>query len=425
MVAMNFDEDSLRDAVDVEREAIRAEAAAQDAADGRAELLERLLAGATEKRDWAAVARHAEALRTLRTGVEARAGWPLILGAELLQPQAPIPWVCEELAIAPGPPTLIAGYGFSGKTAACQHLALSVALGLDAWCRYPVRQGRVLHVDYEQGRYLTVERYQRILRAMVAVGRVSVEQAALFATQLEVAIMPPVYLDAQTAEDSYMRQCEGHTLCVIDSLRAAAPNTDENDSKARVPLDRLARVSERTGCAFVLIHHARKDKEGMDSAGAQSIRGSGALFDACQRVIILTSKGAPKKEPGRNYACVVFDKDRISGKSRESAILAYEDVDELGSRTPDSRHGLLVSASDVDSSETADALIDAMATRVLDYVKSHARCSTSELRIGVRGDTGIKAAALDRLKRTGAIRNSGKGNAAQWVAVIFGGQSEQ
>ena len=54
---------------------------------------------------------------------------------------------------------MVAGYGYTGKTIACQALALSIASGSELWEGLAVERGRVVHVDMEQGEYLSRRRY--------------------------------------------------------------------------------------------------------------------------------------------------------------------------------------------------------------------------------------------------------------------------
>lgn len=44
----------------------------------------------------------------------------------IFEPLAPTPWVVPGLQLGPGRPTLLVGYGSSGKTITAQSLALSV-----------------------------------------------------------------------------------------------------------------------------------------------------------------------------------------------------------------------------------------------------------------------------------------------------------
>lgn len=202
-------------------------------------------------------------------------------------PLPPTRWISAGLHIGPGRPAMLAGYGASGKTIASQALALAVASGVPAWGNYPVTIGKVLHVDHEQGWHATAKRYQRLSRGM------DLHAAELDGT-LRVCTMPDVYLTDPLAVDAYSRASEGVALVIIDALRGATPGLDENDSRIRICLDNLTRVSEKTGAAFWILHHAGKPKE--THADARTVvRGSSAIFDACGAVYVLSgSKGLPK-----------------------------------------------------------------------------------------------------------------------------------
>jgi len=88
--------------------------------------------------------------------------WQILGLSDLTQELPPIPWLCEPIGLAPGAVALFAGYGYSRKTMALQSLGLSIAAGRPAWGLHSVRKGVVLHLDYEQGRRITQERYQRL-----------------------------------------------------------------------------------------------------------------------------------------------------------------------------------------------------------------------------------------------------------------------
>lgn len=242
-----------------------------------------------------------------------RERWQLLSLSDLTEVLPPIPWLCESVGMAPGAVSLVAGYGYSRKTMALQSMAVSVAAGKRVWGLYACRQGRVLHLDYEQGRRVTQERYQRLARGM------GMELGDLPADALRVGSMPKIYLDEDDAPEELMRLCEGVTFVIVDSLRAAFPHADENSSEVRSYLDVLNRVSERTGATIAVIHHARKPSKDNAEGATFAIRGSSALFDACQSVYVF--EGA-KDTPTR----VHHQKDRIRGVTAEEFGLTSEDV---------------------------------------------------------------------------------------------------
>lgn len=241
------------------------------------------------------------------------ADWNLLDVTELAKVLPPVPWICEPLGFAPGAVSLVAGYGYSRKTMALQSLGLSVAAGKPVWGLYSARRGPFVHLDYEQGRRLTQERYQRLARGM------GFELGDLPPGALRVGCMPRLYLDAKETFDDLVRLVEGAAVVLVDSLRAAFPHADENSSEVRSYLDVLSRVSERTGAAFVVIHHARKPQQGNDSGATFAIRGSSALFDACQSVYVFMGE---KNTP----TTVHHQKDRIRGACLEDFGLDGEDV---------------------------------------------------------------------------------------------------
>lgn len=217
-------------------------------------------------------------------------------GTDIAQPLPPLPYLVEKLGIASGAPTCIAGYGFGGKTIACQAMALALVANRPVWGAFFPRAGRVLHLDYEQGQRLTFERYQRLARAD-GIDLAEVDD------RLRVAIAPAVYLDDAGAEDVFARTMDGFDLVIIDSLRAAAPSADENSSEVRKYIDRLGRATAKTGAVCIFIHHARKPKADDPDGAKFKIRGSSALFDACASVFVVrggertTHAGAPREVP--------------------------------------------------------------------------------------------------------------------------------
>lgn len=239
--------------------------------------------------------------------------WNLLTLAQLSEELPPIPWVCQNLRLAPGAVTLVAGYGYSRKTMAMQSLGLSVAAGKSAWGVWRVEQGTFVHLDYEQGRRLTQERYQRLARGM------GFELSDLPHGALKVGVMPRAYLDEQGVFEDLCTIMTGARFVLIDSLRAAFPRADENSSEVRTYLDVLSRVSERTGAAIAVIHHARKPNAQNGGTATHAIRGSSSLFDACQSVFVF--EGA-KDTP----TTVHHEKDRVMGSTLEAFGLTSEDM---------------------------------------------------------------------------------------------------
>lgn len=214
---------------------------------------------------------------------------PTISWVEVFKPLPPVQWIVKDLAIAPGAVTIIGGAGGGGKTMAMQAMLTAIASGRKVWGHFEVAQGRVVHIDCEQGPHITRERYQRMANSM------GVPSVAFPANSLALCELPKAKFKADKAtEDTLVRVCEGARVAVIDAFRGFFQEAKENDSDARKYLDMLQAVSERTKCAMLPIMHSRKVTE--DADPRSSLRGSSALFDAAQTVYMFDgTDGKPSK----------------------------------------------------------------------------------------------------------------------------------
>jgi len=253
----------------------------------------------------------------------------LVTTAEIFAPLPPIQWLVRGLDLCPGAPSLVAGYGYSGKTLVSQAMELAIASGIRTWGAFESKAGATIHFDYEQGEHLSRLRYQRLLAGLDLTPQDLGDRVSL-------VVHPEFYLDDLGVEETIAKLCEGKVLAVFDSFRAACRKTDENSSEARAPLDMLARVSERTGCTVVVIHHARKPQKDQPGGARESIRGSGALYDACSSVFVL--EGQPD-DPDRTLYHV---KARTSGRTQDPMTLRIDDAED---------GGLVVTASKAPSAE--------------------------------------------------------------------------
>lgn len=339
---------------------------------------------------------------------------PWIGWQDIMAPLEPIDWVIEGLEVAQGPPTMFAGYGYSGKTIASQSMIVSVAAGLPVWGSLHVEPGPVAHVDGEQGEWLTRERYQRLARAMGAD-----LETLLRSGDMRLTCYPRARL-ADESEASWRRLFEGRRLVLLDSLRALLPaGVDENSSQVRAHLDMLARISEAEGCAVVILHHMRK--AATDARGdvmRERVRGSSGLFDALQSLVAFSGeRGDPP--------VLHHEKARITGNLREPFALEISDVPDPegnGCRCggcASCRWGVRVITADV-RDLAAQRLAEEHAERleaILAYLRANPDCSGRMIRQGVQGGNAPIAAALDELELKGRARNCGTPSRPRWRAV--------
>ena len=340
-------------------------------------------------------------IKDLRSRTMSTQQIPTVGVDEIFAPLAPLEWVVEGLEILSGAVTLIAGYGHAGKTAAVQSMGLEVAAGLPIWGDLECDPGRVIHVDYEQGKRLTYDRWQRMGRAL------HVDVDKLRAGDMLRTVSYPEARLTDDMRNSWCRLCEGAKLCVIDSFRAAAPHIDENDSKARLPLDMMSGISEETGCAIIVLTHGRKSQQGQPGGVKESIRGSSGLFDAAQSVLVLVGdKGEP--------TIVHHEKARVTGRIAESFALEIVDIP----NGADDRWGLLVRKSEIDELQqrALKKKESELLKAVIGYIRRKPMCTGKMIRANVTGRNDKKDAAIDELLEQGKIVNHGTESRPKWRA---------
>lgn len=347
----------------------------------------------------------------------------ILYGEDLAKPLPPKPWLCKSLGIAPGPPTILGGAGFGGKTMAAQALAMAVATGTKLWGEFAVRRGEVIHLDWEQDE-LTVRRYQRMARSM------RIDLASL-RQMLGASLTPNASLDDEGTERALAWICRGKALCIIDSFRGAFRRAQENDSSVYDHLAMLKRVSIATGCVILLIAHARK--MGDDKDIRSSLRGSAAMFDASATVYMLDGqRGKPTR--------VTNTKERNTGELKDDFGLRI--VDEAGPRIDpedgaddiDLKWGLrveYVSGPDLQVAYEVDDRADnsiaineqrivTVGCRIRDILLTSAHGMTLDtLRGMLRSTAGNSdiAAALPIAIQAGGIRSEGRGKDTLYFAV--------
>ncbi len=205
---------------------------------------------------------------------------------DIWAPEPDVNLIVPAFGIAPGPPHLVTGSWYTGKTLFLVTMGLCVGSGHDLFGVYRVNRGKWIHFDHEMGRR-HIKRYLKRLRAGL---NIDVEDLR---DRMSIRVLPKLNLCSPEAEEYYTEILRGYSLCTIDPLRAAAPGQDENKSEFRQWLDMLGRVSDRTGCAIVVLHHGGKPTEGAERRNTG--RGTSAIDDAVQSKFVLTAqeKGGP------------------------------------------------------------------------------------------------------------------------------------
>lgn len=240
--------------------------------------------------------------------------------------QKVIPW----LGIVPGPVHLVTGSWYTGKTLLLMTMGLAVASGRDLFDLHGVQRGKWTHFDHEMGRRGAKRYLQRIARGL-GLGPEDVRG------NVSMRVLPRLNLTTEGAVEHYTKILTGSLIATIDPLRAAAPGQDENKSEFRQWLDMLAVVSDRTGCAVLVLHHGGKPVEGLERRNTG--RGTSAIDDAVQTKLVLTAaeKGAPmlvshEKTRENNGATVDDFYLEMDNSDPEAVRLVHRDMEEMAER---------------------------------------------------------------------------------------------
>ena len=349
-----------------------------------------------------------------------RCALPVDSTDEVFAPLPPVDWVAKQLQLAPGRPAILAAYGYSGKTVAAQALALAVAAGVPIWGRYPVRDPAVVvHLDFEQGRRATFGRYQRLARGM-GLGK------ADLCGRLRTVVLPARFaLDRPGAERILEDVIAEHRcgLLVIDSYKAGTPHTLENDSAGRASLDMLTRLSERTGCAFLVVHHSGKaPPAGGRRDLRETMRGSSGLFDAAGLVLVLqpSEDDARPKETRVRVRAAKSPADAAGGALEPFGLLIRDVVGDDGDEEwgLECRHVVQAepTSSDVDAFERSKAAI-------LELIRSREEIQggVKAIRARVRCRMADVSQALEELIAEDKIENAGTKTRPVYVPRTQGG----
>jgi hypothetical protein len=367
------------------------------------------------------VAAVAASLAAVQQVTAAPPGFTWVGGEEIAKPLPPRIYPLHGFAMAAGPPTLFFAYSFGGKTIILQDMLLSLAAGVPVWQQFRCYETVCLHIDHEQGKHETFDRYQRLARAR------HIDIAAL-GDRLRVCSLPPYYLNSPGAEDLYKRALEGVGVALVDTFGAATPGDDENDGAIRRGLDLLTRVSECTGTLIIVAHHMGKfglSKEGKTADPRTLAKGNSSILAAAGYAYAIGGgKGEPK--------IVQQVKARGLGDPfTEDFYLELGGVDvraenpEWNPSTSTDPGGFVVRYQTVEQvhppAEAAASAFERAADAVIDALTKAGRSglSTRGLRVDVR-EMKIKARneqideAAERLMKTGRIVRRQVGKAMQW-----------
>ena len=182
--------------------------------------------------------------------------------------------------LAAGDIGMVNAHGSSLKSWICIQAVIAKASGKPWLEKFETTKSPALYLDNEMGSDECRRRMQRSALSMGLDGPVD---------GVSLVSMPGFSLGTPAGMAEVERLAKGKSLVAVDSLAAFAGNVDENDARFADPLKRMKEIAIRTGCAFLVLHHSRKAREGEDKREAP--RGTSALFNACDAVWQLSRAG--------------------------------------------------------------------------------------------------------------------------------------
>lgn len=191
-----------------------------------------------------------------------------------------INWLCSTLGLRPGAPHILSAFSNVGKTFFAMNLALCVANNMKLFDTIKIENpGKVLHIDYEMGQDDVDIYYWRLQNGL------NFKEGQL--TNVDT-VSPNMHLDDPDFEKYLEVILKEYKLCIIDCLTAAIPSVDINDDRTRQYIDLLTRVSLKTDCTILVIHHEPKNA---NSESIKSVKGSGSIISAAGGSIHCTKIG--------------------------------------------------------------------------------------------------------------------------------------
>lgn len=197
-----------------------------------------------------------------------------ILQLENMEPRK---MFCERFNLAANSLALLCGTGESGKSMFGMWLACHVSAGLPLFDKFPITQGKTIHIDQEQSKDQTLIRYSRLSKGL-GIDKLNIQRIH-FSRKLDDGNMSPSEVESMLVD-----LATGSSLMFIDSLKAIS-SVDENSSEIEKVVKMLKRVAERAECCVLLIHHKGKGKD-----AKQSGRGHSSIYDSVDVQIDMDEK---------------------------------------------------------------------------------------------------------------------------------------
>jgi len=249
--------------------------------------------------------------------IEEKPMWTLRTLKDAYMPRPPTEYIVDKF-IATHTLNIVYGPPASMKSMLMADLCVHVVAGTD-WLPCEgggviVKQSPVLWVDMDNGARRTDERFD-------AMGKVNSlpDDAPLYYVS-----MPNPHLIANNIESMLvLKEAIDETqakIVVIDNLGLITGDVEENSARMATIMGNLREIAEITGCAIIIIHHARKGGAGQSRAG-DALRGHSSIEASVDLALNVTREGDAKE------IVIMSTKTRGVDVPRLSANFEFEHVE--------------------------------------------------------------------------------------------------
>ncbi len=308
--------------------------------------------------------------------IHTRHGAAVMMSAEIF---APLPARAPNMSpVAKGTLTLLTGRFESGKTLVTADCAVGMAGG-GSCLGFAPEQLSTLYIDYENPPDELRRRVQALTR-----GRGLTQDLDL---HLVCQTAPWMHTPKFAA---YMESISNlYGLVVIDSLRRANPEVDENSSSFTAGLEVLRKISALRGTRFLVIHHQGKAQD--------PVRGTSAIVDAFDSILTIEKTGTntSKISPVKDRCHFAFQAKLVRWEDQPNGglLLHYADED-----SQDDGHQVETQNAE---GETRD--------QILTFYRQNPDANWETCRSTLQGRTEAKQKARDALLESGEIVKAGRG----------------
>lgn len=318
-------------------------------------------------------------------------------GSEYTWPPPKRKWVSEYLAIAPGRATMLCAPPGVGKGWLSMLIAWSTAGDLFfGECGRAAEPGPVAWLDYEEG---DEELWRRHVRMRVGFQPEQVDDSKL--RYLDCTLSTGRTFDNPAFVAYLETALVGHSVCVVDNLTECFTVKDRNTADARLPLVIMNRISLKTGCAFAVIYHPRKEsKETRGAILQEAVAGAQGIIGSLGSIWV--GRATPDGTLWRHAKC--------NGRQKSKPfMLTWEDTDDGGMQVSARPHEDKEPETDAEAREAQKGESRAKDTArlqnaIIDLVKQKPGCSTRYIIGEVSGSNQRKHDQLAVLVGNGVLR---------------------